>query len=413
MIKRLIDERQSVWEEATAVLDTAEEEKRSLTGEEEEKWDRLNEQLDTLDKRVETLHETEKRNRRAEEIRSELDAFIRPSDGPTDKPAERGEDGLEAEIRKFLRGDTRSVDVEPEKAPSMAELRALVKGTANAGGNTVPTSFYDQLLVHLIEMSAILSAGATVFNTDSGENIDFPKTTGLSSASQTAEATQIAKSNPTFGKLTLGAFKYPVLVDISVELLEDTAVDLLGFIAQEAGWAIGNAFGAKLVTGAGTTEPSGIVTGASLGKTGSTGVAGVPSSDDLIDLFYSVIAPYRARPAAAWLMKDSTVGGVRKLKDTTGQYLWVPSLQAGAADTILGKPVFTDPNVAATATSAKSVLFGDMSRYFVRQVRGIRFERSDEFQFDTDLVTFKAVIRGDGGLADTSGAVKYYAGAAT
>jgi HK97 family phage major capsid protein len=114
-------------------------------------------------------------------------------------------------------------------------------------------------------------------------------------------------------------------------------------------------------------------------------------------------------------MRDSTAAVIRKIKDSSGgagvgNYLWVPGL-AGAPDTILGKPVVIEPNIAAVATSAKSVVFGDMSAYFVRIAGGVRFERSDEFAFQNDLVTFRAILRGDGILADQSGAVKVYVGA--
>src|SRR5664279_574570 len=413
MIKRLTEERLRTWEEGKALIESADEAKRSLDGEEEVKWDAINTSLDDLDKRIQALYESEKREQRAAELRSDVDKLIRPTAEPE---IDKRDDGavLAAEIRDMLKGERREVEITPGKGSRpFNELRALGEGSSGAGGATVPTTFYNQLLVYMIQMSAIMSAGAPVFETDAGENIDFPKVTGLSSSTQTAEATTIATSNPTFGKLTLGAYKYPVLVDISRELLDDTGVDLLSFIAQEAGWAIGNAFGSKLVTGAGSTEPSGIVTGASAGITGGTGQVGVPTADELIALFYSVIAPYRARPAAGWLMNDSTVGKIRRIKDTTNQYIWQRGLVGNATDTILGKPVFTDPNMAATALNAKSVVFGDISRYYVRKVKGIRFERSDDVQFKEDIVTFKAVIRGDGGVADTSGALKTYVGGAS
>jgi HK97 family phage major capsid protein len=127
-------------------------------------------------------------------------------------------------------------------------------------------------------------------------------------------------------------------------------------------------------------------------------------------LHYSVIAPYRASSACYWLMRDATVANARKLKDSTGQYLWQPSLQMGAPDMFLGKPVLTDPNVAAVALSAKSVLFGDFSQYFVRLAGGVRFERSDDYAFNTDLVTFRALLRADGSLVDLTGALKFFAG---
>jgi HK97 family phage major capsid protein len=113
------------------------------------------------------------------------------------------------------------------------------------------------------------------------------------------------------------------------------------------------------------------------------------------------------------MMADSSIANARKLKDTTGQYIWQPGLQAGVPDTILGKPVLTEPNVAAVGLSNKSVIFGDMSQYFVRLAGGIRFERSDDYAFNTDLVTFRALMRADGALVDLTGAVKTFAGGAS
>jgi len=204
-----------------------------------------------------------------------------------------------------------------------------------------------------------------------------------------------------------------VLLQASSELLSDTGVDLEGYLAMQAGRALGNAFGVHAITGDGSSKPTGIVTSASTGKTGGTGVAGAFTADDLIDLYYSVIAPYRNSTSCGWMMRDASLGAARKLKDSTGQYLWQPSIQVGAPDTLLGKPVHTDPNVAAIGTTAKSVVFGDFSAYFVRMAGGVRFERSDDYAFNSDLTTFRAIIRADGLTVDQTGALKVFAGAAT
>jgi HK97 family phage major capsid protein len=317
-----------------------------------------------------------------------------------------------------MRGETRNryFDVRPQGRidwRSLQQRAALTVAAPTGGGDTVPTTFYDRLVQHLIQNSAIMQSGAMVLNTDSGETIQVPKTTAHSSAALITEGGTITESEPTFGQVELGAFKYGTLIQISRELLEDTGVDLEGYLAMQAGRALGNAFGAHAITGDGSSKPRGVVTDATTGKTGATGVSGAFSSDDVIDLFYSVIAPYRRSPAAVWMMADTSIAAMRKLKDTTGQYIWQPGLQAGAPDTILGKPVLMDPNVAATGTSAKSIVFGDMSQYFVRLAGGVRFERSDDFAFDTDLVTFRALMRADGALVDLTGAVKVFAGGAS
>lgn len=405
MVTQLRDRRQNVWEQAKELADKAAEENRAFNGEEENKWQSLNAELDALDARIKSVIEGEQRAKDIE------DSFGKLTGKPQDKNAPPAEDRSK-ELRSFLSGQAgRVYDVKPT---GPVDFRALSKLTAAAGANTVPTSFYDRLMAHLIEVSAMLRAGATVLNTASGENLQVPKTTAHSSGAIVAEAGTIPTSEPTFGQLTLGAFKYGALIQVSTELVTDTGVDLEGYLAMQAGRALGNAFGAHLVTGTGTSQPRGVVTDATLGVTSGTGVAGAPTADNLMDMFYSVIAPYRDSASCGWLMKDSTVGTVRKIKDTTGQYIWQPGLQAGAPDLLLGKPVYTDPGVAATATNAKSIVFGDLSQYFVRLAGGgIRFERSDDFAFGTDLVTFRALLRGDGALVDLTGAVKYFVGAAT
>lgn len=400
MVNALLEKRANIWEQAKGLLDKAAEEKRDLSAEEQTQYDRMTADLAELRSRADKLKEDEENARASEEALRSLSA------GPKREKSSTP-DGDDDELRAFLRGESRSFEARADRA----EMRDLTKGTATAGGNTVPTSFYGQLYSHLIEVAA-LARYATVLSTDSGENIEVPVTTAFSSGALTAEGAAIAESDPAFGKRTLGAYKYATLIQASRELIDDTGVDLEGFLAMQAGRAIGNALGAHLVTGDGTNKPTGIMTSTTLGLTGGTGVAGAFTADNLIDLFYSVIAPYRNSSKAAWLMRDATLATVRKLKGSDNNYLWVPGL-AGAPDTILGKPVATDPNVAAVGVSARSVAFGDMATYFVRLAGGVRFERSDEFAFNSDLVTFRAIIRGDGILADQTGAVKHFIGAAT
>lgn len=401
-IKRLQERRNNVWEQAKGLLDAAESEKRDLTAEEEQTYQRLNADLDAIDARTKDMADAEQRTKDAGE------AFRALLDRPVERQATSPEGN--AVLRSFLTGETRSYEIRPE---GRVNFRDLTKGTASAGGNTVQTTFYGRLLEYMIESSGLLAAGPTVLNTTSGEPIEIPIVTALSTGALVAEGAQIPTSEPAFGKRTLGAYKYGAMMKVSTELLTDTAVDLEGFLAQQAGRALGNAFGIAGITGTGTNQPGGLVTSASAGVTGGTGVVGVPTADNLIDLFYSVIAPYRNSASAAWLVKDSTMASIRKLKDLNGQYLLQPSLVAGTPETLLGKPVYTDPNIAGTGLGAKSVIFGDISQYYVRMAGGVRFERSDDFDFDHDMVTFRALLRADGVLADQTGAIKYFAGGAS
>lgn len=402
--KRLREERAKIWEQQKALLDTAAGEKRELSAEEEKAYDERNAKLDSIDERVRGLEESEKRTRETEEAFAHLLEQKREVGAAGDEAPEMGE------VREFLRGERRSVEIKPE---GRVDFRALAKGTATAGGNTVPTSFYNRLIEHMIEVSGVLTLDPTVLNTDSGENIEIPVTTSHGTAALVAEGATIPQNDPAFGKRTLGSYKYGELIKVPRELIDDTGVDLEGYLARQGGRAVGNAFGAHLAVGTGSGQPAGVITQATAGVTGGTGVGGAFTADNLIDLFYSVIAPYRNSASAGWLMRDAALGQARKLKDTTGQYLWQPSLQAGTPDTLLGKPVGTDPYVPAVGLGNKSVAFGDMSAYFVRLVNGVRFERSDDFAFDQDVVTFRVLVRGDGLTADQTGAIKAFTGGAS
>jgi HK97 family phage major capsid protein len=399
----LLEKRKNLTEQAHALIERAAAENRDLTGEEQAQFDKLGADINSLrahvDRQVQMAADEEA-----------LNESMRGFGGTTEKL--EGDALVDQQVRSFLRGERREVALygADGKAPSMAEMRALAKGSATTGGNTVPTSFYNRLLEHLINSATLLRAGATILNTTSGETMQIPITTAHGGAALVAEAGTIAASDPAFGQRSLGAYKYGVLIHVAKELIDDTAVDLLGYLSRQAGRAVGNALGSDLVVGNGSSKPSGIFQTSTLGVTGAASVVGVPNFDNLIDLYYSVIAPYRNSPDAGWLINDTTAGGIRKLKDSSGRYLWEPSLIPGTPDTILGKPVYTDPYVAATGLSAKSVIFGDLSAYFVRLVNGIRFERSDEFAFNTDQVVFRCLVRGDGILTDQTGAVKHFIG---
>ena len=410
LIARLSEQRANIYEGVKATLDRAEAEKRDLSVEEQAEFEARNVDLDSLGARIKTLQEFEQRSA---DLVASIAARPQVADDPREQRASEPDPAVE--LRKFLAGESgkgiefRAPTDQPFGTQRAAELRDLSKLTAGAGANTVKIGFYERLMAHLIEVSGMLRAGATVLNTTSGEQIQIPKTTAHSSAALTAEGAAIAESDPTFGQVALDAFKYANLIQISRELVADTSVDLLGYVAMQAGRAVGNAFGTHLVLGTGAAQPQGIAPVATVGVTGGAGVAGAFTADNLIDLFYSVIEPYRMSSSCGWLLRDATMASVRKLKDGNGAYIWAVGA-GGAPDEILGKPVRTDPNVAAVALGSRSVLFGDMSQYYVRLVNGIRFERSDDFAFSSDLVTFRTIIRGDGDLVDLTGAVKCYVG---
>lgn len=408
LLRQLADKRQTALAEARKITDRAEAEKRELSADEVVQFDKYSADMDSIRAQGDSIRKFVEDDKAAE-------AYLT---GALGKPASRNQGSANDTFRTWAQGGAgRSLEMPATLDASGghssfrdAAARALVKGVAVSGGNTVPISFYDQLVQHLVDASGVLQAGPTVLETASGEQLQIPITTSHGSAVLTTEGTPIPSNDPAFGQRALGAYKYGQLVQVANELVTDTAVDLLGYIASSAGRNAGLAFGAHLLAGTGTSQPNGILPSATLGTTGGTAVVGAFTADDLINLQYSVIGPYRNAPKAAWLVKDSTLGAIRKLKDGSGRYLFDASTSFGNSDTCLGKPIYTDVNMPTVALGAKSVLFGDISRFFVRMAGGVRFERSDEFAFNADLVTFRVLIRGDSVLVDQTGAVKYFAG---
>jgi HK97 family phage major capsid protein len=404
-IKNLIKQRQTIWAQAKAILDAAESENRDLSAEEQGSYDKMTGDLTSLRARIDRMAERAQNDQDiAESLRS---LGIGSTDG------QPGGADLTEQFRDLAKRRVSEVNISARDFGKALESRALAKGAAATGGATVPTVFYDRLVEHMIESSGLMQLNPTVINTTGGETLQVPVTTSYGAAALTAEAAAIAGTDPAFAQRSLGAYKYGQLVLVARELIEDSAFDLAGFIAKVAGRNVGMALGAHLVTGTGTGQPTGVITSATTGVTGATAVTGAFSADNLIDLMFSVTAPYRNSSSAGWLVKDSTLGAIRKLKDGAGRYLFEPAAIVGQPDSFLGKPIQTDPNVAAVGLAAKSVAFGDFSAYFVRMAGGVRFERSDDFKFDTDQVAFRAVIRADGVTADQTGAIKLFVGAAT
>ena len=397
LIARLGEQRAQAWEQAKALLDHAASENRDLSGEESEQFTRMNDDIDALDERRKNILTVEARERAINESRAALGV---PADFGTRAvaAAEKNDSDI---IREIALGERRSFSF---------DKRDVTKGSTGA---PVPTSFYDTLVEHLVVQGPMLDGNVvTILTTNSGESLQIPRTATYTSPAITAEGSAISESDPTFGAfVTLGAFKYAATFQLSREVVEDSGINLLDFVARQAAVGMGTAVNAGLTTGTGTVQPTGIVTAASSAVTGGTGVAGAPTADNLIDLVYTCPSPYRRR-GAAFQMRSSTLSAVRKLKDTTNQYIWQPGIQAGAPDMLLGFPVYENPDIVATATGAKSVIFGDMSSYYVRQVRGIDFARDDSVGFVNDLITFRVTWRGDGNIPDANG-VWYFKGGAS
>ena len=381
-IDRQVEIRNRAWEEAKSILDKATAEKRDLSAEETQTYERISKELDERAQTIAKLREDEARELRLDAATRDIAAQARPQESAAPVLDDA------AFIRALVTGERRA---------HTFERRDITKGVQ---GSPVPTSFYNQVIAQARLVAPILQV-ATVLNTAGGENLQIPSQYSWSTATLPGEGTAISESDAQFNSfVTLGAYKYSFLSQLTTELIEDAGVDILGFLAEQTGNALGYAVGSALTVGSGTNAPKGIVTASAVG--GTAGTATAFTADNLIDLMYSLDGAARNLPGCGWMMNGKSIGQVRKLKDTAGNYVFQPGLSLESPDMLLGKPIYENPSMVDVATTTKSVIFGHLPSYYVRTVGGLKLERSDDYAFNAGLVTFRATWRVDGNLPQTS-----------
>jgi HK97 family phage major capsid protein len=401
-LKKLVEDRQSAYHAAKAKMDEAAAESRDLSAEEREFVDRTFAELDEKRTMIDTLITAEKREAEIAEAMRGVADVARPVEARS-AAAETDADIL----RAILTGERRAHSFGFEK-------RDIAKGSSNA---PVPTSFSDVVIDQARLVGPMLDPSVvTVLNTGSGEDLVLPSLASWSTAGFEAEAATIDESDPGFGKTTLKAYKYAFIVQVSQEFLADSNIDVIGFLGQQAGNAIGYAVNDKLTLGTGTVEPTGIAVAAAAGVTGGTATAtagtGHFTADNLIDLVYSLDGAARRLPGFGVMANGSSIGAMRKLKTASGDYVFVPSIQPGTPDSILGYPLIENPAMASVGSGNRSVLAGHLPSFYVRTVGGIDVARSDDFAFNTGQVTLRFQIRVDGALPQTSHVKRFTGGTA-
>lgn len=327
-------------------------------------------------------------------------------------PAGKG-DKLHGIYMKWLRGGDNSLS-----AQDWQDVRATTSTTTpGEGGYTVPTTVSGNL-VDAMKAFGGMREVATVIRTDSGNPMSFPGSDGTSETGEIiAENTTATGADPSFTTAALNVWKFSSkIVAVPFELLQDSAVDIEGFVNRRLAQRLGRATNTYFTTGSGTAQPFGVVTRAALGKTGTTGQTTSVIFDDLVDLIHSVDPEYRKAAGVRFMMHDLSLRNVRKLKDSSGRPIFLPGydgLGGPMADTLLGYEVQVNQDVAQMAASAKSILFGDLGQYYIRDAMAMQlFRFTDSAYTKLGQVGFLAWMRSGGNLLDT-GAVKYYANSAS
>ncbi|MGL6245639.1 phage major capsid protein [Pseudomonas sp.] len=287
------------------------------------------------------------------------------------------------------------------------------------GGYTVATEYYRQLTEAQRAFGGIRSV-ATVIQTGTGAPMNFPSADATSEEGEiVGQNTPVALGETTFGNISVDSYKYSSKkIAVPFELIQDSMFDIEGYINALLAIRLGRITSKHLTTGTGINQPRGIVTASLVGKVGATGQTVAVTYDDLVDLEHAVDPVYRAGGNVGFMLHDSSLKAIRKIKDTQGRPIFVPGYEqgnpGGAPDRLLGRPIFISQEMPVMAANAKSILFGDFSRYMIREVMDLTLFRMADSNFILNgQIGFVAFNRQGGNLIDVGGAVKHYANSAT
>ena len=384
-VNELRTKRAKTWEQAKEFLDSHRSENGILSAEDTEVYEKMEQEIVDLGREIER--------------QEKLDALGREMEAPlmaplTAKPESRKKDEKIGTASDAYR-DAFWNQVRSRNGISYEIRNALSVGVDSEGGYLVPDEF-ERTLVQALEEDNVIRAHAHVFTTSNGiHKIPVVATKGV--ANWIDEGAAYGESDDVFAQEQIDAHKVGTLIKVSEELLDDAAFDLQSYISREFTRRIGAKEEEAFIVGDGSKKPTGLLhatAGAEVGVT-AAGAAAI-TADELIDLYYSLRSPYRKK--AIWVLNDGTVRAIRKLKDQTGQYLWQPGLRNGEPDMILGKPLYTSAYMPILEAGAKTIMFGDLSYYWIGDRKGITFKRLNERYADYGQIGFLASKRVDGKL---------------
>ena len=386
-ILELREKRAKAWDAAKQFLDAKRGADGMLSEEDTATYDKMEQDVMNLGKEIERLE-------RQVAIDAELSKAT--STPLTGKPgAKMGKDEKEKSGRASDEYKCFFWNAMRVKAPMPSVLNALQEGTDSEGGYLVPDEF-ERTLVEALEEENVFRTLAHVIRTSSGDR-KIPVVASKGSASWVDEEGAYQESDDAFSQVSIGAYKLGTMIKVSEELLADSVFDLEAYISKEFARRIGAREEESFFNGDGKGKPLGILAAAGGAEVGVTAASATAiTADEVIDLFYSLKAPYRKN--AVWVLNDATVKQIRKLKDSTGQYLWQPSLVAGTPDTILGRPVKTSAFMPTATAGAKTIAFGDFKYYWIADRQGRTFKKLSELYAANGQVGFMGTQRVDGKL---------------
>lgn len=402
--------RRKLWEQMKQLNEKVGAENRSFTAEEIEQWGKMEKDLDEQTARIERQEKLLSAEDKATEDRSIKGAMKEET-----KTEEKNEDYDKA-FRNWLVGGSEALSPEQRNMLQLkyvaSENRNLGTTPGSAGGFLVPTGLYNRIIEAVRSVGGIRDSRAYILRTSGGGPLNIPTVDDTANVGQLiAENTQLTDLAITFGQRPLGSFLYSSrMIRVSLQLMQDSAFDIEDYLAGAIGTRIGRITNAHFTTGTGSGQPRGVVTDASSGVVAAAGNTTAITYANLVALEHSLDPGYRR--GAEFMFHDSTLRAIKQLLDTTGRPLWVPGVAVREPDTILGHRYVVNQDMAVMAANARSILFGDFSSFFVRDVQDVQIMRLTERYADFLQVGFTGFSRHDSILSDVT-AVRFYQNSAT
>lgn len=382
-VLELREKRAKAWEAAKQFLDAKRTADGFVSAEDAAAYDRMETDVVNLGKEIERLERQTAID--AELARATSKPITNQPNGRIDGETKTGRASAEYK-RAFWNGMRNRISYEVQNALSI--------GTDSEGGYLVPDE-YEKKLVEALQDEVFFRSLATVIRTSSGDR-KIPIVTSKGEAAWIDEGGQFPESDDSFGQTSIGAYKLATMIKVSDELLNDSVFNIEQYISKEFGRRIGTKEEEAFFIGDGQGKPIGLFNATGGAEIGVTAASTSITFDDIMDLYYSLRAPYRNK--ATWLLNDSTVKAIRKLKDSNGNYIWQPSVREGEPDRILNRPYRTSIYVPELAEGKRVMAFGDYSYYWIADRQGRSFKRLNELYAATGQVGFLACERVDGKL---------------
>lgn len=381
-ILKLREERANTWEMAKAFLESHRDKDGMVSAEDSAVYDRMEEKVVALGKEIERL---ERQRNIDDDLNKTIDTALKGNPGAgLMKPDEKKGRASDAYTKAFWQAFRGKGNIQEVKD-------TLTIGSDPEGGYLVPDE-YEHTLVAALQEENFFRGLAHTIRTSSGDHT-IPVVASHGEAAWMEEGCAYPESDDTFSQVNLGAHKLGTAIRVSEELMNDSVFDLESYITQEFARRIGTKEEEAFLVGDGNHKPLGVFQGAEVGVTAAKTAI---TFDDMMDLYHSLRTPYRRN--ASWILNDSTVKAIRKLKDNNGNYIWQPSVQVGQPDRILSLPYRTSSFVPELAAGNKVIALGDYSYYWIADRQGRKFKRLSELYAANGQIGFLASERVDGRL---------------